>query len=815
MSVTNAEFLAAIMPPMLPGEYGWWCAWRGDPHDKRKPHDGGFNWTGRPFEVPEAVGGQANQNTYFSVALLRGEVQGRKARQKATFSRLFCIVQDEGEPVDGLEPTWILQTSTKNGVPNLQVGYRLAEPVTDPAVADRLHKGLAASGRIKADRAGNNIVRYVRLPTGSNGKYDPPHPHKLLTFNPDRVVTLSEFCAAAGIDLGRVLSGDRPQAPAARAEAPQGEDGDAFAAQVAAAAASGRFAKASGEGDAGSIADLGGRTPAMWRAHAVKCATDAARWTHDDPTMGRHQAVLTLGGNLGRDGVPAEHLDAALRVFEVAMRPTDASGELVGMDWGAERDAIQWAWERGRAEPRQKTTESPQGDGLSGADDDAELGQHDLESLLEAYNEKYFVAQAGVNVYIFDSKAKSVYASALRKDAFQLLCAPDRTPSGKSSVADVWLSWRRRRTATSFTMDPTRKPGLNPNGEFNLFGGIDATPVKGDCSLILRHIHEVWCDSDPELYRYVIGWMAHLFQRPWEKPGVALVLKSVEGTGKSTISELLIRMCGRHGFISTTKDSVVGRFNGHLADKLLIVLEESFHAGDPEAAARLKGLVTNSPLGFENKNMPAETLPSFSRIITIGNNDWGVRVGLEARRFCVLNVSDRHIGNKGYFDALHKQIAEGGAEAFAHHLLHEVDLTGLDIRKAPETRGLAEQKLLTVRSSDAPLSWLLSALEAGGFTVDGCIREWKTTVETGTILSSYAEHARRFSHAPVANVAIREIHKRLPGLIMRTKVRHGGGGQMPMYKLMPLESAREFFHEKTGLQVEADAEHDDDLPVTS
>lgn len=37
------------------------------------------------------------------------------------------------------------------------------------------------------------------------------------------------------------------------------------------------------------------------------------------------------------------------------------------------------------------------------------------------------------------------------------------------------------------------------------------------------------CAGHEPSYRYLIGWMAHLLQKPDIKPSVAVVLKSVEG----------------------------------------------------------------------------------------------------------------------------------------------------------------------------------------------------------------------------------------------------------------------------------------------
>ena len=72
---------------------------------------------------------------------------------------------------------------------------------------------------------------------------------------------------------------------------------------------------------------------------------------------------------------------------------------------------------------------------------------------------------------------------------------------------------------------------------------------------------------------------------------MALVIRGRKGTGKSKFADVLRRILGGHAFKASRADQIVGKFNSHLADKLLLVAEESFFAGghadrgSPDAAA--------------------------------------------------------------------------------------------------------------------------------------------------------------------------------------------------------------------------------------
>ena len=70
-------------------------------------------------------------------------------------------------------------------------------------------------------------------------------------------------------------------------------------------------------------------------------------------------------------------------------------------------------------------------------------------------------------------------------------------------------------------------------------------PTQGDWSRIRTHLYEVICDGDIELFEYLLDYVAHMLQRPEEKPGVMVVLLGSQGTGKGLFFQILQRVWGR------------------------------------------------------------------------------------------------------------------------------------------------------------------------------------------------------------------------------------------------------------------------------
>jgi hypothetical protein len=433
----------------------------------------------------------------------------------------------------------------------------------------------------------------------------------------------------------------------------------------------------------------------------------------------------------------------------------------------------------------------------------AALGQ--LATLAD-FNRRFFVAPLGGGTFIFDRASENLIAEGMMEAAFKLRFRHihDR---GDGPLASKWLNWPQRANYNRIVFDPS---GEAREDEYNSWRGLTIQPEKGDCSLIVHHIYDVLCGGNKLVYTYVIQWLALLVQQPWKKPGVALVMKSREGAGKSMIAEMLLDIFGSHGFTTAIKDAVAGRFNAHLYDKVLIVLEEAFFAGDPTAVATAKTLITGHSISYEAKGKDATIGRNFAHVMFLTNHSWAVPASEDARRFVVLDVSDERIGDHAYFSALFAQIKTGGAAAFLHHLL-SIDLTGFNPRKRPETLALADQRRETLLNNDPIKAWWMGALAEGEFPLPEGELEWGDSVDTILLRKSYDHATRRTRHAPQFNEAMKEVRKLVPaGSLTKHRPRGDGNlGRRYVYRLPPIEEARAKFKEVTGVEVFADDASDE------
>jgi hypothetical protein len=281
---------------------------------------------------------------------------------------------------------------------------------------------------------------------------------------------------------------------------------------------------------------------------------------------------------------------------------------------------------------------------------------------------------------------------------------------GPITADKVWLRSPSRREYAQIGYWPGGHEC--PAKAYNLWRGWGIQPVPGDWSIIRDHIVNVVAGADEDKTNFILDWCAHMLQRPWEKPGVALVFRGKKGTGKSILTQLIIRCIGdRNALVTANGKQLFAQFNWHLADKLLIVAEEAFFAGNHELNDRLKHFVTGEDFEAEQKFGQRVSMKSMHRLIMASNHDKVVDASEDERRFFMCEVSDEKRGDDAYFAPL-VDIVKGRGEAtltlaaFMHHLQTR-DISNFKPERAARSAGkrdLARQKLLGL---EPPLQWLL------------------------------------------------------------------------------------------------------------
>lgn len=254
----------------------------------------------------------------------------------------------------------------------------------------------------------------------------------------------------------------------------------------------------------------------------------------------------------------------------------------------------------------------------------------------------------------------------------------------------AWFHWsgkNRKTDGIGFYPDVSSAPPTH----FNTYIPSPVKPKEGDCSVYLNHILEVICANDAKVFEYVMQYFAHIIQKPQDKPSVAIVLKSVEGTGKGTMMRPLLQIVGSHGIQINGDRHITGQFNSAVANKLIVFADE-VDLTSSRSAESVKAFISERTVLLEKKGLEAVPIPNYSRLIVASNRSQVISAGLRERRYLVLEPSSHKAQDKAYFESLHAWISNNGAEKLLHYLLQK-NIENFDPFQAPITQGLIEQKL--------------------------------------------------------------------------------------------------------------------------
>lgn len=297
----------------------------------------------------------------------------------------------------------------------------------------------------------------------------------------------------------------------------------------------------------------------------------------------------------------------------------------------------------------------------------------------------------------------------------------DRVPTEKTTepVSKFWMRHKKRR---QYPEGIGFYPNQDTPGRYNLWRGFSVKPDDSkSCDLFLDHLKNIVCNGNQEHFDYMVGWLAHMIQKPEEKPGVAVVLRGNKGAGKDTVANYVGRMFTAHYMMVSQQRHLTGNFNAHQEKVLLLHVEEGFWAGGKSEEGALKSLITSEFATIERKGIDAIQVNSVLRVFMSSNEKWVVPASADERRYFVLDINPaytvqgaRKAQRADYFKALKRERDKGGPAALLAYL-QAYDISDFEVRDVPETLALADQKMAGLKG---PYLWWSEQLVAGELEFD-------------------------------------------------------------------------------------------------
>lgn len=363
--------------------------------------------------------------------------------------------------------------------------------------------------------------------------------------------------------------------------------------------------------------------------------------------------------------------------------------------------------------------------------------EYDLEKISKNYNRVYFYIVNNTSQDIESNNNEKTSSISNQSDS------QDIVNKEKQSISNFIQTHLKYLCYFDYFFDP-RPVVHDDKNTFNIFEGLLAKPVNHniDISPILNHIKYVLAndiDNTDTNYKYIMIWLKRLLLSR-EKINVALMFTGMEGAGKGILFQKFFREYIYGDKYCVTHDSIKGlikQFNGFLANKLLIICDETTNDITLEHYDKLKSLTTNTTREVEFKFKEQKTIKDFLNFVYCTNNKFPLPLSKTDRRFAVFDINDKYapknplnntdelkLSCKQYFNNLGSCFTSEHADQFLFYL-SQFDDNSFDLESnIPETKARSNMQT----ASENPIDLFISEQLEQMFTDSNATQIKRTNV---------------------------------------------------------------------------------------
>ncbi len=188
--------------------------------------------------------------------------------------------------------------------------------------------------------------------------------------------------------------------------------------------------------------------------------------------------------------------------------------------------------------------------------------------------------------------------------------------------------------------------------------------------------------------KYVVQFLAHLMQKPEERPSFAIMLTSDQGTGKGVLfSHILYPLLSKQAVQNSDYSAFMGKHSNSLDGTLLCMLDDT-QSNHPVMMTKLKSRISEPYVHIERKFENARTIPVFTRIILASNKITPIQLSENDTRRWYVPSYIRHKIDKPETQAFIANMLEKISLDSIYNWLMNQSLDGFNHKNPPETETL-------------------------------------------------------------------------------------------------------------------------------
>lgn len=336
--------------------------------------------------------------------------------------------------------------------------------------------------------------------------------------------------------------------------------------------------------------------------------------------------------------------------------------------------------------------------------------ENSYEYVKERFEEEYFILKKPLyfcSETINKDGKKEIYS--YKKYEFRDIVATwnyskvlDNGKIKECDFFDAWLRDKSRRIYDKFAFIPDKT--YNTDGVYNLFQGFKFDNysetnyterpeiIENFLEIINRTVGMEKISLD-----YMVKYIAHIFQKPEELPGVILVFKSIQGVGKDLMFEILGKLMGEQYKYSTSDlDQAFGKFNRHMERLFLLVCNETESKKGFVHKSNLKNFSTAHEMNIELKGKDSYKIRNYARVIICTNTMNPVDIEHSDRRYCVFQGVNEQSSRElcgPLFELIETENKNARDGLYTlYKFFNEIDISDFEISDRPLTKAYENMK---------------------------------------------------------------------------------------------------------------------------
>lgn len=234
--------------------------------------------------------------------------------------------------------------------------------------------------------------------------------------------------------------------------------------------------------------------------------------------------------------------------------------------------------------------------------------------------------------------------------------------------------------------------------------------VQPECNhrLIEPFLTFIWqdiCNSDSEIYTYVMNWVAFIIKNPGRRTETALVLKGPQGIGKNTFTNTICELLAGYALPNITDiREIIGKNNGIIEDRMLIVMNEMRNYGESYMANfdTLKSRITDPVIHITQTGQPVRDVENVTNYIFVSNHPRPIFVEPGDRRYVIIDCSAAHKGDHEFWESLCSKMDN---DFYAHLFTYFNNMSIDDFNPHEIPMNESKQKLIELGHSELE-EWL-------------------------------------------------------------------------------------------------------------